>query len=123
MTSPAATSEVDRAARLLRRIRLAHTAAWAMCAGAIVAIPIATMAGHLRWATGLSVLVWIEVAILAANRMRCPLTGIAARYTENRADNFDIYLPLWLARHNKLLFGGLFAAGELVLLTAWIGNA
>jgi hypothetical protein len=30
--------------------------------------------------------------------MRCPLTGIAARYTDDRRDNFDIYLPPWLAR-------------------------
>ncbi len=64
-------------------------------------------------------LVWIEVAILAANRMRCPLTGIAARYTDDRSDNFDIFLPAWLARHNKLLFGVLFAAGELFLAASW----
>jgi hypothetical protein len=23
----------------------------------------------------------------------------------DRADNFDIYLPVWLARHNKVIFG------------------
>jgi hypothetical protein len=43
----------------------------------------------------------IEVAVLVLNRMRCPLTGIAARFTEDRRANFDIYLPLWLARYNK----------------------
>ena len=61
----------------------------------------------------------MEVAILAVNRMRCPLTGVAARYTEDRSDNFDIYLPAWLARHNKLIFGGLFALGEVYLLWRW----
>ena len=109
----------DRDARALWRIRMAHTVAWAIVAGAIVAIPAATLAGNLRLAAGLSVLVWIEVAILAANRMRCPLTGIAARYTDDRSDNFDIFLPAWLARHNKLLFGVLFAAGELFLAASW----
>lgn len=107
------------AARVLWQIRMAHTLAWAVFAGAIVAIPAVTLAGHLRAAAWLSALVWIEVAILAANRMRCPLTGIAARYTDDRSDNFDIFLPAWLARHNKLLFGTLFAAGEVLLAATW----
>jgi hypothetical protein len=47
--------------------------------------------------------------------MRCPLTDVAARYTDRRTDNFDIYLPVWLARNNKRVFGGLWVAGELVL--------
>jgi len=54
--------------------------------------------------------------ILAANQGRCPLTGLAARYTEQRTANFDIYLPLWLARHNKTIFGALFVAGVLFVL-------
>lgn len=40
----------------------------------------------------------------------------AGRYTEERADNFDIYLPLWLARHNKTMFGAVFIASELFVL-------
>jgi hypothetical protein len=55
----------------------------------------------------------VEVAVLAANKLRCPLTAIAARYTEDRQDNFDIYLPLFLARYNKQIFGSLFLAGLL----------
>jgi hypothetical protein len=58
-------------------------------------------------------LVMVEVAVLAANKLRCPLTAIAARYTEDRQDNFDIYLPLFLARYNKQIFGSLFLAGLL----------
>jgi hypothetical protein len=59
---------------------------------------------------------WVECLILAANRGRCPLTGVAARYTEQRTDNFDIYLPLWLARWNKAIFGVIFVAGVLFVL-------
>jgi hypothetical protein len=44
---------------------------------------------------------------------------MAARYTDDRADNFDIYLPLWLARYNKHVFGFLFVAGEIVVLSQW----
>jgi hypothetical protein len=54
--------------------------------------------------------------------MRCPLTDVAARYIEDRRDNFDIYLPIWLARHNKLIFGTLFAMGMLYTLIAWVST-
>ena len=39
-----------------------------------------------------------------------------ARYTDDRRPNFDIYLPSWLARYNKQIFGSLFAAGILLVL-------
>lgn len=61
---------------------------------------------------------FLEVSVLVANRMRCPLTEVAARYTTERQDNFDIYLPLWLARHNKEVFGGLYVAG--IVYTTWV---
>jgi len=100
-------------------IKLLHTAAWAVFAGSIVALPVATAAGWFGWALGLSALVWGECLVLALNRMACPLTGWAARYTEDRAPNFDIYLPRWLAEHNKLVFGVLFAVGKVYLVARW----
>lgn len=104
---------------VLMGIKLLHTAVWLFFAGCIVAIPCAGARDHFRWAAVLTGLVLIECAILAMNRGRCPLTDLAARYTEKRADNFDIYLPLWLARHNKAVFGTLFVAGELFVLGRW----
>ena len=100
---------------------MVHTIAWVVFASSIVAIPIVTLAGSIPTSLWLSLLVWVEVFILAANRMRCPLTGIARRYTSDRSDNFDIFLPEWLAKHNKRIFGSLFAIGELFLLWKWYG--
>ena len=65
-------------------------------------------------------LVLVECAVLAVNHGRCPLTDLAARYTEHRVENFDIYLPLWLARYNKWIFGALFVVGELFVLWRWM---
>jgi len=48
--------------------------------------------------------------------MRCPLTGIAAQYNNDRRDNFDIFLPEWLARHNKVIFGALYVVGIAVTI-------
>lgn len=71
-------------------------------------MPIFLAYGDLASAWWLIGLVAIEVAVLLANGMRCPLTDVAARYTTDRRDNFDIYLPLRLARYNKRLFGPLY---------------
>jgi hypothetical protein len=60
------------------------------------------------------------VLVLVLNQMRCPLTDVAARYTADRRANFDIYLPEWLARHNKTIFGTIYLASALYLLGSWI---
>ncbi len=84
-----------------------------------MALPIAGLRGRFGWAAGLSALVLVECAVLAVNRFRCPLTNLAARHTEERGANFDIYLPEWLARHNQGIFGALFIAGGLFTLWRW----
>ena len=105
----------------LRVIRLAHTVVWAGFAACIAAIPILALQGRFRLAALLALIVLGEVVVLAVNRWRCPLTPIAARYTDDRRPNFDIYLPEWLARHNKEIFGSLYLAGLVLLAVRWIG--
>lgn len=106
-------------ASTLRAIKVVHTIAWAFFAGCIMAIPVFAWIGTFDVAFILIAIVLVEVAILALNRWSCPLTGVAARYTHERQDNFDIYLPLWLARYNKQIFGTLFVAGLLLTLIRW----
>lgn len=101
-------------------IKLLHTVVWAVVAGCIVALPVVAIFNRMNWAPALSVIVLVECAVIGLNRGRCPLTSVAARYTEDRADNFDIYLPVWLAQHNKIIFGTLFVAGEIAVLWRWL---
>ena len=110
-----------RPAFFLMAIKLLHTLVWAVMAGSILALPVAAFARHFRWALALSALVVVECAVLAANGGRCPMTVWAARFTEDRAPNFDIYLPAWLAQHNKVIFGTLFVVNELIVLWRWLG--
>ena len=105
----------------LRRVKIVHTAVWAFFASCIVAIPYLTSRGQTRAAWWLIGVVTIEVAILAANRFRCPLTDVAARYTTDRQANFDIYLPLSIARYNKHIFGPAFLLGVLYTLLRGLG--
>jgi hypothetical protein len=104
----------------LRAIKVLHTVVWAFFASAIVAIPVLAWQKRFAWVGLLAAIVLVEIAILAINGLRCPLTGIAARYTEDRRDNFDICLPLWIATYNKQIFGTLFVAGLLVALVRWL---
>ena len=60
--------EDTQARRVLWQIRMVHTIAWVVFASSIVAIPIVTLAGRIHTALWLSLLVWVEVLILAANR-------------------------------------------------------
>ena len=106
--------------KALRAIKAFHTVVWAFFAGAILAIPLAAWREEFGWVIGLASVVLIEVAILAFNHLRCPLTAVAARHTEDRRANFDIYLPLWLATYNKHVFGGLFIAGLVFALVRWV---
>ncbi len=64
-----------------------------------------------------------ECFALARNRGRCPLTNVAERFTEDRTPNFDIYLPVWLARYNRVVFGVMFVVGECYLLFRWMAVA
>ena len=104
----------------LLAVKLLHTVVWAFLAGCIVAIPVVGLLGHLAAAGVLCGVVFVEVVVLAVNGWRCPLTSVAARYTPDRQDNFDIFLPAWLARHNKTIFGSLYLFGVVLVLYLWV---
>lgn len=107
---------------ILRLVKLLHTVIWAFFVGCILAIPIYGHAGHFFISGILVGIVMLEVFILTINHFRCLLSDIAARYTEDRKENFDIYLPIWLAKRNKQVFGGLFLVGSLYTLFRWVAS-
>ena len=104
---------------VLKAVKVVHTVVWALFAGCILAIPIASLYGDNLAALWLVAIVFGEVAVLAANKWRCPLTSPAARYTTNRRANFDIYLPEWLAKHNKVIFGTIYLVGVATAALHW----
>ncbi|MCA8911786.1 MAG: hypothetical protein KDB82_08780 [Planctomycetes bacterium] len=105
---------------MLNLVRAVHTVVWVFFVGVILALPVLGWFGCFGWALVGIGLVVFEGAVLLANRGRCPLTNIAARYTESREPNFDIYLPAWLAKNNKLIFTTLFLLGCGFVLWRWV---
>lgn len=98
-------------------IKLFHTLIWVffvLVIGYILHAGILDELGVLVWiAIGLIVL---EGVILMLNNGSCPLTPIAARYTNKIDDSFDIFLPNWLARNNKIIFGSIWLLGVVIVI-------
>jgi hypothetical protein len=46
----------------------------------------------------------LEGVVLLIFSFYCPLTIVARRYSDSTKDNFDIYLPNWLAKYTKLIY-------------------
>lgn len=102
----------------LKLIKIAHTAIWVFFNVVIFYMLYAVLVNKI------GVWVWIgygvillEVLVLAAFKIHCPLTVWARKYSDSTKDNFDIYLPNWLARHNKLIYSMIMLV--IVLLTVF----
>ena len=104
---------------MLSAIKIAHTIVWVFFVACIAAIWVFALRGKYVNAALSIGMVSIEVVVLALNGRHCPLTPIAARYTDDRRANFDIYLPEWLAERTKTIFGGLYAGGIILTLARW----
>jgi len=102
---------------MLIMIKVTHTLIWLVMALATLYIFFCGLTGKEGWLLWLSIiLLSMESVILIANGWRCPLSSAAAVYTNNKKDNFDIYLPEWLAKHNKTIFGAIFITGLALVI-------
>lgn len=100
-------------------VKVVHTAIWAFFVACILGAPLAAWHRNFALAAALIGLVALEALVLLLNKWSCPLSGVAARYTERREENFDIYLPRWLAKYNKSIFTSLYLLGAAYSAYAW----
>ena len=98
-------------------IKLLHTLIWLFFEVAIFYILYSGITGRINLLTWLAIFAVVgEGLVLLVFRMFCPLTLIARKYSDSTKDNFDIYIPNWLARHNKTVFTGIFLIGLFIVL-------
>jgi hypothetical protein len=62
-------------------------------------------------------LIILEGITLILFKLSCPLTVVARNYSASQKDNFDIYLPNWLAKYNKLIYTCIM--GIILILTIY----
>jgi hypothetical protein len=97
-------------------IKLLHTAIWLFFNLVIFYLLYAVVTSKIdKW-------VWICIALIAVEGMTllvfknvCPVTIAARKYSDSTKDNFDIYLPNWLAKHNKLIYSLIVLAALIIL--------
>lgn len=110
-----------RPASKLVLIKSIHTMIWAIMVCIIAYVVYSGVSGDV------TVYSWIAVAaviteglVLWTFKGKCPLTVWARNYSDSQKDNFDIYLPEWLARHNKLIFTAIFGVGLIMMLWRYL---
>ena len=99
-------------------IKLLHTAIWIFFNLVIFYMLYAVVNDRLSiWLWFGYVIIVGEAVILYIFNSYCPLTLWARNYSDSTKDNFDIYLPNWLAKYNKIIYSSIF--GLVIVLTAY----
>lgn len=108
---------VMNSAKKLLTIKLVHTAIWAFFVAVIFYILYSGITDKVNLYT------WIGIALIIGEgitllifKMFCPLTLIARKYSNSEKENFDIFLPNWLAKNNKLIFTSIFIVAVLIVI-------
>ncbi|MDR3541683.1 MAG: hypothetical protein P4L69_12065 [Desulfosporosinus sp.] len=103
-------------------IRGIHTAIYLVMATATFVLLYAGITGTLGvWLWIALVLLSVEVAVLAGNKMKCPLTAVAVKYGAETGYVFDTFLPERIARHTFSFFGTVMITGLLLLAARSLG--
>ncbi|MCL2408905.1 MAG: hypothetical protein FWC96_04730 [Oscillospiraceae bacterium] len=98
-------------------IKLLHTAIWCVMAAAVFYILHAGIFDRINLLVWFCVgLIFVETIVLLIFKWKCPLTLLGRKYTDNTGVGFDIFLPVWLAKNNKLIFSCLFTVGLVLVL-------
>lgn len=99
-------------------IRIVHTAIWIFFNFVIFYMLYAAISNKLdSWVWIGYGLVILEGIILLAFKFFCPLTIIARKYSNSNRDNFDIYLPNWLAKYTKIIYTSIMVI--IVIITIY----
>ena len=99
-------------------IKIVHTIIWLFFNVVIFYMLYAVLINKLdKWlwiGYGLFIL---EGIVLLLFKFSCPLTVMARKYSDSTKANFDIYIPNWLAKHNKLIYTSIL--GVIFIITIY----
>jgi hypothetical protein len=102
----------------LKLIKTIHTLIWVFFNFVIFYMLYAVIIDKLdNWLWIGYVFIILEGLTLLIFKFFCPLTIIARKYSDSTKENFDIYLPNWLAKYNKRIYSGIMIV--IVILTVY----
>ncbi len=112
-----------KAATKLTHIKIIHTLIWIFFNIVIFYLLYAVITNKIdKWIWICLGLILLEGLVLLLFKNVCPVTIIARKYSDSTNDNFDIYLPNWLARHNKALYSSIVLAVVAILIYRLVTN-
>jgi len=89
----------------LTLVKTLHTIIWLFFNVVIFYLLYAVIVNRIdKWIWICIGLIVLEGIVLIIFKKVCPVTLIARKYSNSQKDNFDIYLPNWLARYNKEIY-------------------
>lgn len=98
-------------------IKIFHTAIWLFFNVVIFYLLYAALINKIdKWIWICIGLVLLEGMVLWIYNWFCPLTIVARRYTDSTKENFDIFLPNWLAKYNKAIYTSIFSIALIILV-------
>lgn len=107
----------------LTLIKSIHTAIWVFFNIVIFYMLYAAMPTAASYANKLNIWLWIgygfiflEGLTLLTFNSHCPLNLLARKYSNSTKDNFDIYLPSWLAKYTKLIYTTIFGIISIITI-------
>lgn len=97
-------------------LKLLHTVIWLFFVGVIFYILYSGITNLINIYTWIAIgLIVGEGLTLVLFKMFCPITVLARKYSDSDKDNFDIFLPNWLARYNKIIFTSIYVIGVIIV--------
>lgn len=98
-------------------IKVVHTVIWAFFVLTLMYILYSAIIDRITLYTWTAImLIVLEGVVLLINGWRCPLTTLGEKYTEQTEVGFDIFLPRWVAKNNKLIFTTIYIIGILLVV-------
>ncbi|WP_299990777.1 hypothetical protein [uncultured Pontibacter sp.] len=97
-------------------IKVVHTLVWVFYNVVIFYLLYAVIANRIdKWVWICLGLIVLEGLVLLVFNKMCPITVVARHYSDSTKDNFDIFLPNWLARYNKAIYTTIVLISVLIL--------
>lgn len=97
-------------------VKLLHTVIWVFFNIVIFYFLYAVIINKIdKWVWICLSLIGFEVLVLLIFKSVCPVTILASKYSDSTRANFDIYLPQWLAKYNKLIYSVIVITGLIIL--------
>lgn len=98
-------------------LKILHTAIWIFYNLVVAYLLYAVVFGQIDVRVWVCLgLIGLEALILLVFKNICPVTIIARKYSASQKENFDIFLPNWLARYNKQIYTGIVFVIIVILI-------